>query len=294
MGHERRDAGKAMTRRIDAHQHFWRYVPENFGWIGDTMAELRRDFLPSDLETETRAAGIDGVVSVQARQSLEETSWLLALAEQWPLLEGVVGWLPLADDDFPARLEQFSARPKLKGLRHVIQDEPDEQYILRPDFNRGISALQATQLVYDILIFDRHLPQTIQFVDRHPQQVFVLDHIGKPRIREGDLDPWRSHITELAKRTNVYCKISGMVTEASWQTWSTENLSPYLEIVLEAFGPKRLMMGSDWPVCLLATTYSRWLEVVQTLVGRLSAREQQRILGETATEVYRLAPSGQL
>ena len=287
-------AGKAMTRRIDSHQHFWRYVPENYGWIGDTMAGLRRDFLPSDLETEIRAAGIDGAVSVQARQSLEETSWLLALAEQWPLLEGVVGWLPLAEVDFPARLEQFSARPKLKGVRHVIQDEPDDQYILRPDFNRGISALRATQLVYDILIFERHLPQTIQFVDRHPQQVFVLDHMGKPRIREGALDPWRHHITELAKRTNVFCKISGMVTQANWQTWSTENLSPYLEIVLEAFGPNRLMVGSDWPVCLLATTYARWFEVVQTLVGRLSAREQQRILGETATEVYRLAPGGQL
>jgi L-fuconolactonase len=283
-----------MTRHIDAHQHFWHYVPESYRWIiGDTMDVLRRDFLPAELETETRGAGIDGVVSVQVRQNLEETSWLLALAEQWPLLEGVVGWLPLADDDFPARLEQFSARPKLKGLRHIIQDEPDDQYILRPDFNRGISALQATQLVYDILIFERHLPQTIQFVDRHPQQVFVLDHIGKPRIREGELDPWRNRITELAKRTNVYCKLSGMVTEANWQTWSKEKLSPYVETVLEAFGPNRLMMGSDWPVCLVATSYSRWVEVVQMLVGRLSAGEQERILGETATEVYRLAPSSQ-
>lgn len=144
------------------------------------------------------------------------------------------------------------------------------------------------------MIFARQLPQTIQFVDRHPQQVFVLDHIGKPRIREGDLDPWRNHRTELAKRRNVYCKISGMVTEANWRACSTENLSPYLEIVLQAFGPNRLMMGSDWTVCLLATTYSRWFEVVQTLLGQLSAGEQQRIFGETATEVYRLAPSGRL
>jgi L-fuconolactonase len=277
-----------MTRRIDAHHHFWCYTPAEYGWIGEGMVRLRRDFLPPDLEAETRPAQVDGAVTVQARQSLEETRWLLGLAKQYPFLSGVVGWLPVASDDFPSHLQQFSSMPELKGLRHVIQDEPDDYYILREDFNRGIAALRGTQLVYDILIYEKHLPQTIQFVDRHPHQIFVLDHIGKPRIGQGLLDPWRTHILELAKRGNVCCKISGMVTEANWQTWSPDDLRPYFDVVLEAFGPQRLMMGSDWPVCLLATTYARWLQTLEALIRPLSIDERSRILGETATEVYRL------
>jgi len=170
----------------------------------------------------------------------------------------------------------------------MIQDEPDDNYILGAEFNRGIRALKDTSLVYDILVFEKHLPQMIQFVDRHPQQAFVLDHIAKPPICSGVLHPWQRYIRELAQRENVYCKLSGMVTEADWQSWSSGNLRPYFDIVLEAFGPARLMMGSDWPVCLLAATYSRWIETVQGWTEGLSAAEQQRIFGGTAREVYRL------
>jgi L-fuconolactonase len=278
-----------MTPLIDSHHHFWRYQPREHGWISDDMAGLRRDFLPGDLEREADAVGVQGVVSVQAKQNLEETVWLLKLAEQYQFVLGVVGWLPIASDDFHSTLQRFASTPKLKGLRHVIQDEPDQNYILRPDFNRGISALKNTQLVYDILIFEHHLLQTIEFVDRHPNQIFVLDHLAKPRIREGILNPWQENICELAKRDNVYCKISGMVTEANWRTWSTEALQPYLDVAIDAFGPERLMIGSDWPVCLLATTYAQWFETLRELLSQLSATEQRRILSETATEVYRLS-----
>jgi L-fuconolactonase len=277
-----------MTRQIDAHHHFWRYTPEEYGWIDEGMGRLRRDFLPPDLEQETRPSEIDGVVTVQARQNLEETDWLLGLAQQHALVSGVVGWLPLADENFPSLVERSSRTSELKGLRHILQDEPDDHYMLREDFNRGITALRNTQLVYDILIHERHLPQTIQFVDRHPQQPFVLDHMAKPRIREGVLEPWRQHMFELGKRGNVYCKVSGMATEANWQTWSQDDLRPYFDVVLEAFGPRRLMMGSDWPVCLLATTYERWLQTVKAMIDPLSPDEQALILGQTATEVYRL------
>jgi len=277
-----------MMQPIDAHHHFWRYSQEEYEWIGDDMASLRRDFLPGDLSLEISAAGIGGAVSVQARQTLEETAWLLGLAEEYPFLLGVVGWLPIAAPDFKAHIDKFASKAKLKGLRHVIQDEPDDHYILRPDFNRGISALRDTRLVYDILILERHLPQAIEFADRHPGQIFVLDHMAKPRIGQGILDPWRKNMVELAKRENVYCKISGLVTEANWQSWSNEDLRPYFEIVIENFGAHRLMMGSDWPVCLVAASYSRWVEALRALLGQLSADEQRRIMGETAAEVYHL------
>lgn len=273
---------------IDSHHHFWRFDPSEYGWISESMEVLQRDFLPADLQEKMRAAGVDGAVSVQARQTLEETEWLLSLAAQHSFLRGVVGWLPLAADDFPRYLDRFSSHPKLKGLRHIVQDEPDENYILGTDFNRGIALLKNTSLVYDVLIFERHLPQAIQFVDRHPQQVFVLDHVAKPLIRQRQIDPWRQRIHELARRENVYCKVSGMVTEADWQTWSPDDLQPYFEVVLEAFGAARLMVGSDWPVCLLASTYSRWFEIVRAWVSLLSSTEQRRILGETARAVYRL------
>ena len=277
-----------MTRQIDAHHHLWRYTPEEYPWINEGMGPLRRDFLPADLAKETRQTQIDGVVTVQARQSLEETDWLLGLARQHAFVSGVVGWLPIASENFPALLERSSGTPELKGLRHLLQDEPDDHYMLREDFNRGITVLGSTQLVYDILILERQLPQTIQFVDRHPQQLFVLDHMAKPRIREGVLEPWRQHMFELAKRANVCCKVSGMATEADWQTWSRDDLRPYFDVVLEAFGPRRLMVGSDWPVCLLATTYDRWWQTLKAMIDPLSPEEQALILGETATEVYRL------
>jgi L-fuconolactonase len=277
-----------MPEKIDAHHHLWQYDKKNYGWIDQNMRVLRRDFLPADLETEMRSAGMDGAVAVQARQTLSETAWLLDLADQSSFIRGVVGWAPIASENFSADLDHLHSCRKLKGLRHVIQDEPDDNFILDPSFNRGIARLKDTGLVYDILIFERHLPAAIHFVDRHPRQTFVLDHVAKPRIRERVMDPWRCNIAELAKRDNVYCKISGMVTEADWVGWRQEDLWPYLEVVLKVFGPQRLMVGSDWPVCLLATSYIGWFEVLNDFLGKLAVTERERIFGGTASEVYGL------
>ncbi len=252
------------------------------------MATLRRDFLPVDLEKELQSSGVQGAVTVQARQSLAETEWLLALAADADYIRGVVGWAPIASERFPAELDRLREHPKLKGLRHIIQGEPDDNYINRPDFDRGIAALQGSGLVYEILIFARHLPAAIEFVDRHPHQVFVLDHIAKPRIRDKVLEPWRQNISELARRPNVYCKLSGLVTEADWTSWSEDQLRIYLEVVLAAFGPERLMAGSDWPVCLLATSYGGWFDTVDRCIESLSEAERNRIRGGTAVEVYAL------
>ena len=288
---EKVTAGKTVSAKIDAHHHLWCYSTAEYGWIDDRMRALRRDFLPADLEKEFHAAGIAGAVTVQARQSLAETEWLLSLTATSPFLRGVVGWAPIASERFPADLDQLRAHKKLKGLRHVIQDEPDPNFILRPDFNRGISALKGSGLVYDILIFEKQLSAAIAFVDRHPNQIFVLDHMAKPRIREGAMEPWRNHFSELARRENVYCKLSGLVTEADWAAWSEGGLRVYVEIALAAFGPGRMMVGSDWPVCLLATTYGEWFAAVDRMILSLSATEKARILGGTATEVYRLHDS---
>jgi len=274
--------------KIDSHHHFWRYSAEQYGWISDEMDELRRDFLPADLEAEIQAAGIDGVVSVQARQSKAETADLLALAREHDFIRGVVGWAPLADPNVGDALDRWSGEAKLRAVRHVVQDEPDDFFILGDDFNRGVSKLESRGLLYDILIFEKHLPQTIAFVDRHPNQPFVLDHIAKPRIGEGSIEAWRGDIARLAERENVACKISGMATEADWKTWSEDQMRPYLDAVLESFGPRRLMFGSDWPVCLVATRYGRWVDTVKNWADRLSADEQARIWGETAAEVYGL------
>lgn len=273
---------------IDAHHHLWRYSPAEYPWIDDTMTQLRQDFVVEDLERELAGAGIQGAVAVQARQTLEETDWLLSVAEKSPLLRGVVGWAPIASEHFPAVLDRLKSRKKLKGLRHVIQDEPDGNYINRPDFNRGIKAITASSLIYDILILERHLPETVEFVDRHPNQIFVLDHIAKPRIREAVFEPWKRNISDLARRPNVYCKMSGMVTEASWQKWSETELRPYVDAVLDAFTPARLMFGSDWPVCLLATTYQKWFECLTGLIEQLSAAEKDRLMGTNAIDVYQL------
>ena len=232
--------------------------------------------------------GIDGAVAVQAQQTLSETDWLISLAEQCSFIRGVVGWAPIARTDFSEHLDRIQSSGKLTGLRHIIQSEPDDNFILNASFNRGIARLKNGGLAYDILIFEKHLPAATQFVDRHPQQKFVLYHVAKPKIRELVMDPWRRNITELAERENVYCKISGMLTEADWAAWSQQDLWPYLDVVLEAFGPQRLMAGSDWPVCLLATSYSGWFDVLNAFLGKLAGSERERILGGTAREVYRL------
>jgi L-fuconolactonase len=274
--------------RIDAHHHFWTYSPEEYGWIDESMAVIRRDFLPEHLESEIRSCGIYGVVSVQARQTVEETRWLLALASQHDFIRGVVGWVPLIAPEISDILGSFMGEGRLKAVRHVLQAEPDDQYMLRDDFNRGIDSLGEFGLVYDILIFERHLPQAVQFVDRHPKQIFVLDHIAKPRIRDHVISPWQENLRTLAERPNVYCKISGMVTEADYNTWTKEDLAPYFDTVLHAFGPERLTFGSDWPVCLVATTYRGWFNLVLERITSLTDAERIAILGGTAIRAYKL------
>ena len=273
--------------RVDSHHHLWRYTPEEYGWIDDSMSILQRDFLPDDLAREASAAGIDAAVAVQARQTLEETRWLLELAAESGVIRGVVGWAPIDADDFPATLESLRQNPLLKGLRHVVQAEPDG-FLDAPDFNRGIASLQPTGVVYDVLIFARQLAEATRFVDRHPNQSFVLDHIAKPNIKGDGFASWNLAIHELARRENVACKLSGMVTEANWQTWSPAQLKPYFDTVLEAFGPSRLMFGSDWPVLTIACSYTRWSETVDAWLAPLSADERAQIQGETATRIYSL------
>jgi len=281
-----------LVERIDAHHHLWRYTPEEYGWIDEPMAALRRDFGPEDLKRKMDAAGIQGAVAVQARQTLEETRWLLDLAEKHDFIRGVVGWAPIAGEEFPGCMEEFDGCAKLKGLRHVIQGEKDENYILRADFNSGITAMRGSGLVYDILIYERHLAQTIDFVDEHPQQIFVVDHVAKPLIAAGTMEPWAKHMRELGRREHVFCKLSGMVTESDWSGrppgFADAALAPYLEVAVEAFGPERLMAGSDWPVCLVGTEYGAWFRTLEEYFRGFSESEREAVFGETASWVYGL------
>jgi len=254
--------------------------------MGAGMEELRRDYLTAELAEEMRSAGVTGAIAVQARQTTQETEWLCGIAAQSELIRGVVGWAPLASLDAACELERMAGLPKVRGMRHVLHDEPDPFYMLRDDFNRGIEMLKAYALRYDLLVFERHLPQTIEFVDRHPNQIFIVDHIAKPRIRERAISPWRERLRELALRPNVYCKLSGMVTEANWNSWTEQELAPYFEIVFEAFTPQRTMFGSDWPVMTLASTYRDWAALVRRTISKFSPDEQERVLGGSAAEAY--------
>lgn len=277
-----------MTKYIDAHQHFWKYSPKEYGWIDEHMSVLRRDFLPSHLHAEMTSSGVHASIAVQARQTLEETEWLLELAAENSYIAGVVGWAPIASIKFPSQLDRLSQHRKFRGLRHVLQAEPDDAFMLRDDFNRGISLLKDMDLVYDILIYERHLPKAIQFVDRHPYQRFVVDHLAKPKIRTAELSPWREHMRSLAERPHVTCKLSGLVTEADWSGWKVDDLRPYVEIALDAFGPRRVLAGSDWPVCTLACGYKLWWETLQMLLSELSDDERNTVLGGNAVETYKL------
>lgn len=249
---------------------------------------IRQDFLPADLEKELRAHNLDGCVAVQARQSLEESRWLLELAEGASIIRGVVGWMDLCSPKVAEELNQFARQPRFVGVRHVVQDEPDDAFMLRQDFQRGIGMLRRFGLTYDLLIFPRQLPAAIALAKRFPDQPFVLDHLAKPRIKDGALAPWREHIRQLAMLPNVSCKVSGMVTEADWQHWRADDFKPYLDVAFEAFGPDRLMFGSDWPVCLLAGSYERVFEVVQNYVGRLGTDTEAKFFGGNAAKFYGL------
>jgi L-fuconolactonase len=274
--------------RIDAHQHFWRYNADEYGWIDDSMCALRRDFLPADLQPELAASGFDACVAVQARQTMEETRWLLQLADENPFIAGVVGWVDLSAENVRDHLAEFSRNPKLLGIRHIVQAEPDERFLLRADFLRGMASLQEFNLSYDILIYPRHLPVAIEFVQRFPKQRFVLDHLAKPFIKIQTIEPWASHIRQLARFPNVYCKLSGLLTEADWREWKPAQFEPYLATALECFGPDRLMVGSDWPVCKVAGSYVQAMALVMDFLQNRAKDGLEAILGVTAEKFWRL------
>lgn len=278
-----------MTRRIDAHQHFWRYSPAEYAWINEDMRAIRRDFLPADLAPLLAQTGIDGTVAVQARQSLTETHWLLELASAHTWIRGVVGWVPLANEGASIRpqLDRLAAHPQFKGVRHVLQDEPDS-YFEDPAFNAALREVAALGLTYDLLITARQLHVALRFVDRHPELRIVVDHLAKPRADGAPPPEWRAGIADLARRPNVFCKFSGLVTEVPGWSWTPALLRPYFEVVLSAFGPSRLMFGSDWPVCLVAASYADWVHFVGDCVTSLSPDERDAILGGSATTFYRL------
>ncbi len=274
-------------RRIDAHQHFWHYDPAEYGWIDETMTPLRRDFLPGDLLPELRASGFDACVAVQARQTLDETRWLLSLASEHSFVAGVVGWVDLQAADVERRLAAIAGEPKLIGVRHIVQAEPDG-FLDGPAFRRGIALLERFELAYDILVYARQLPAAIRFASAFPDQRFVLDHLGKPDIRGGGFDPWRRDLDRIASLPNVWAKLSGLVTEADWTRWTAADVRRYIHAALDAFGADRLMIGSDWPVCTLAATYAATMDLVVGALGDRSRDERDAVLGGTAHRFWHL------
>ena len=272
--------------RIDAHQHFWSYDPVTYDWIGPGMEVLARDFLPAHLLPELESQAMEGAICVQARHDEDETRWLLELAGATPQLLGVVGWTDLCAENIDERLGQLMQNPLLLGLRHVLQDESDDRFMLRPDFLKGIACLAKHGRVYDLLLHPRHLAPAVELVDLAPDQAFVLDHLGKPRIKDGVLEPWGKDLEQLAQRPNVACKLSGLVTEADWANWTAADLVPYLDRALEAFGHERLLFGSDWPVCTLAGTYQQIHQVLSDWASALTPGEQAALFGTNAERIY--------
>lgn len=275
--------------RLDAHQHFWRYDPAQHVWMTDAMEALRRDYLPQDLAPLLHGTGFDGTIAVQARQMVEETEWLLALADRHAFIRGVVGWVDLRSPDLAAQLERLGANPKLVGVRHVVHDEPDEDFMLRPEFRRGIARLGPAGLTYDLLLRPPHLKAAIRLVDEFKDQPFVLDHIAKPGVGDVSRSLWKEDLRRLAERPNVSCKLSGLVTEADWSAWRPADFRPALDVVLEAFGGDRLMIGSDWPVCTLAADYATTMGVVMDFVRDLTPKERDGILGGNCARFYGVA-----
>jgi L-fuconolactonase len=276
-----------MVMYIDAHQHFWIYDPREYGWIDESMASIRRDFLPVDLKPELEKNGFHGSVLVQARQTLEETRWLLELAENNRFILGVVGWVDLRSPKLRVELESLAENPKLVGIRHIVQSEPDD-FLLQPDFLRGISLLEEFDLAYDILIYTKHLPIAAEFVRRFPRQRFVLDHLAKPPIKSGAAKEWARGMRELASFPNVFAKVSGLVTEADWNAWKPEDIRPYLDVAFECFGPSRLMIGSDWPVCNVAASYTQVVTLVKEYLSKCAEEEREAVLGGNAAKFWRL------
>ncbi|MBI4657437.1 MAG: amidohydrolase family protein [Verrucomicrobia bacterium] len=278
--------------QIDAHQHFWIYDPNEYSWITDEKDVLRRNYLPAELAQEQNKLQFDGSIAVQARQTLEESHWLLELAEQDDRIKGVVGWVDLRSARVEDQLRRLADHRKFVGVRHVVQDEPDDRFLLRADFLRGLTKLKDFGLAYDLLIFPKQIPAAIELARRFPEQRFVLDHLAKPFIKDAILAPWSDQIRELASAPNVWCKISGLVTEAQWKTWKPDDFSPYLDVVCEAFGEDRLMVGSDWPVCLLSAEYEEVMALVGDYFGGHREDRRKKIFGENALKCYGIEPVG--
>lgn len=276
---------------IDAHHHLWNYSAAEYGWIGETMQSLRRDFSMDDYLRVCSEVGVEASIAVQARQTVEETEWLLDIAERHATVAGVVGWIPLASPDVQRYLERFAGNRSLCGLRHVIEDEEDPDFILDPAFNRGVDMVREYNLTYDILVRASQLEQTAAFVERHAGQRFVLDHMAKPNIRDGAFDDWAKNITRLAQHETVFCKLSGIVTEAVWDRWTVDDLRPYADHVLQSFGASRVVFGSDWPVCTVAAPYRRWYETVMELLSAVPTHERAAILRDNAIRAYNLTPA---
>jgi L-fuconolactonase len=272
--------------KIDAHQHFWRYDPRRDSWITPEMAILRRDFLPANLAGDLRSSGMQASIAVQADQSEAETVFLLQLSEKNPEIAGVVGWVDLRSSGLRDRLQYFSRFPKLQGFRHIVQAEPDDNFLLQEDFLRGVALLSEFGFTYDIVIYQKHLPVAVEFARRFPGQKFVLDHIGKPLIKSGEIREWASHIKAMGGLPNVHCKVSGMVTEAEWKKWAPADFKPYLDVVFEAFGTQRLMFGSDWPVCLLSGTYASVEAIVGEYMSSFSQSDREAVFGLNAHRFY--------
>ncbi len=272
---------------IDSHQHFWKFDPIRDDWIDDTMKIIQRDFLPPDLEPILKRNNIDGCIAVQADQSEDESNFLLNLAEDNEFIKGVVGWVDLCDPNVDKSLAHFSQSSYFKGVRHILQAEKPK-FMLQDNFLNGIDALSSFGLTYDILVFPHQLKNSIALVSKFPEQMFVLDHLAKPPIKSGELEPWKSDILELAKNINVHCKLSGMVTEGNWGNWTKGNFRPYMDVIFDAFGTDRIMFGSDWPVCLLSGNYSKVLSIVKGYLEQFSTQEQSQIMGANACRFYDL------
>ncbi|HVH72664.1 MAG TPA: amidohydrolase family protein [Candidatus Dormibacteraeota bacterium] len=274
--------------RIDSHQHFWKFNAARDAWITEEMSVLRRDYLPEHLAQELKANKIGCSIAVQADQSEEETFFLLQLAERHPSIAGVVGWIDLCSTEAAERIEFFSKFEKLRGFRHIAQSEPDDRFLVRDDFLRGVACLRQFHFAYDILIYPKQLPAAVELVTRFPEQRFVIDHLAKPEIKTKNRSGWATLMRQIAENPNVYCKVSGLVTEAHWKNWKKEDFRPSLDVVFDAFGPDRLMFGSDWPVCLLAASYRQVMEIVEEYLQDFSADIQEKIFGGNAAKFYGL------
>jgi L-fuconolactonase len=273
---------------IDSHQHFWRYDAVRDAWITDAMAVLKRDFLPEHLVPELAANGMDASVAVQAVQSENETMFLLDLAEKNKRVAGIVGWVDLLSPRLAERLEHFSHFSKLRGFRHIAQAEPDDCFLARKDFVSGVAQLRTFGFTYDILIYPKQLPAATELVTQLPQQRFAIDHMAKPEIKTGKIEPWATQMKKIAQNQNVFCKVSGLVTEADWKSWKADDFKPYLDVVFNAFGVDRLMFGSDWPVCLLAATYRQVNELIHDYAKSFSQSDKDKLFGGTSTRFYSL------